>query len=449
MYTWSDRGTNANTNGVRWGMHVKYGSNTDVPVYMVRIEPGTLQINNSGGQIGMWDYDESGKYDDNTYNCTYILSYVGQTAQSLNLTDSDGDGLPDRMETHGWMDTQGNVYYSKPNDRDSDGDGLSDGEEAGTWIQLYQMKYFQGNSNPNKIDSDDDGLDDPNELEIGTKPFNIDTDHDRLTDYVEVYGWNDSVITENGYVSMTGIFVPTGIPTITLNHVYFGTDPTVNDTDQDGYDDYVETNGDAIYLGFTNDSGIYQYKKYYTFDPLYQEKTHYSWYDAFLAGYYSGFDENSTFKNYPWYVAGTQAHDNFIQKICLGINFIPLFIDDQTTVSVISDVGPEEQAALQAAYDEASFSVLRDPEIAIALETDDQTLLCQSVKQSLSTETGDDNLYTRLTTTGEFSDTSLGTMIEQGIDVPRLDRTLNAYGIYNDFPGIGKFIDTQEVIMGF
>jgi len=152
MYAWSSRGTNANTNGVRWGMHVKYGSN-DSPVYMLRVEPGTLQLNHTGGRIGVWDYDETGLYGDNTYDCTYTLSYVGMTPPPKDMTDSDGDGLPDRMETHGWMDTQGNVYFTKLNDRDSDGDGLSDGEEAGTWVQLYQMKYFQATSNPNKIDS--------------------------------------------------------------------------------------------------------------------------------------------------------------------------------------------------------------------------------------------------------------------------------------------------------
>ncbi len=165
MYAWSNRGNNYKYANVqdkdRMGMHVKYGSN-DSPVYAIRIVPGTLQFTSNGGPIGMWDYDDV--YPDNTYNCTYILSYVNQTARSLNMNDSDGDGLPDDLETHGWMDIQSHIHVTDPYTSDSDGDGLSDGQEAGAWTVMNGLKYFQIVSDPNNADSDNDGLSDYDEV---------------------------------------------------------------------------------------------------------------------------------------------------------------------------------------------------------------------------------------------------------------------------------------------
>lgn len=49
----------------------------------------------------------------------------------MDETDTDGDGLPDIVETLGMKTLNGQVIKTDPNNRDTDGDGLSDGEEMG------------------------------------------------------------------------------------------------------------------------------------------------------------------------------------------------------------------------------------------------------------------------------------------------------------------------------
>jgi Putative metal-binding motif/Bacterial TSP3 repeat/Thrombospondin type 3 repeat len=110
----------------------------------------------------------------------------------VNLSDSDGDGLPDADET--------STYGTNPNNPDSDGDGLTDGEE----VTLYS-------TDPNLCDSDGDGLGDAEEvLTYGSDPNLPDSDGDGLTDGEEV---NST-----------------------------GTDPTLADSDADGLQDSEEVN---------------------------------------------------------------------------------------------------------------------------------------------------------------------------------------------------------------
>ena len=45
--------------------------------------------------------------------------------------DSDGDGLPNCIETNGMINNIGELVYTDPYNPDSDGDNLSDGEEMG------------------------------------------------------------------------------------------------------------------------------------------------------------------------------------------------------------------------------------------------------------------------------------------------------------------------------
>src|SRR5205823_1183203 len=81
--------------------------------------------------------------------------------------DTDGDGLPDTLET---------LVGTDPTNPDSDGDGLPDGAEV-----------VQFRSSPLDRDSDDDGIADGEEVVPGvdgyvTDPANADTDGDGLQD---------------------------------------------------------------------------------------------------------------------------------------------------------------------------------------------------------------------------------------------------------------------------
>ncbi|MBC7763050.1 MAG: hypothetical protein H7201_14905 [Candidatus Saccharibacteria bacterium] len=45
--------------------------------------------------------------------------------------DTDGDGIPDDVETEGWQTRVDGVAVTDPDNADTDGDGLPDGVEAG------------------------------------------------------------------------------------------------------------------------------------------------------------------------------------------------------------------------------------------------------------------------------------------------------------------------------
>lgn len=69
--------------------------------------------------------------------------YVGSSL------DTDGDGLPDIVETTGMRTQFGEFVRTDPNDNDTDGDGISDGEEMGTFVYKDNGKSeFKINSNP-------------------------------------------------------------------------------------------------------------------------------------------------------------------------------------------------------------------------------------------------------------------------------------------------------------
>jgi pseudolysin len=84
--------------------------------------------------------------------------------------DSDGDGLPDRVE----IDNGLNPDDATDAAADFDGDGLSNAEE------------IAAGSDKNDADSDDDGLGDADEVARGTSPVDSDSDADGLPDAYEV-----------------------------------------------------------------------------------------------------------------------------------------------------------------------------------------------------------------------------------------------------------------------
>ncbi len=105
------------------------------------------------------------------------LTNAGLTTVRIAQTDSDGDGLPDDVETANGLN---------PNSVDSDGDGLLDGEEDQDADGLTNFEEFVIGTAINDDDFDNDGLLDGAEFGESTDPFNPDTDGDNFNDGEEV-----------------------------------------------------------------------------------------------------------------------------------------------------------------------------------------------------------------------------------------------------------------------
>lgn len=105
--------------------------------------------------------------------------------------DTDGDGLPDSVETGGMRDGLGNMHYSDPNSVDTDGDGLTDKQEVRTLMSCASGEYYLIKSSPSIADTDNDGLMDSEEEEYGTKPYSSDSDNDKLNDGWEIFAGYD------------------------------------------------------------------------------------------------------------------------------------------------------------------------------------------------------------------------------------------------------------------
>ena len=130
-------------------------------------------------------------------------AYIGSTE------DTDGDGLPDLVETTGMRDQYGEIYTTDPNNADTDGDGISDGEEMGLYHPLAQHPYFQRVSRPDlyTVKSDEAYLLMPEDV-----MYAVDTDDHKVK--LEVY------VSDSGYRMVPDILTPPEPDGIPKEYIY-------------------------------------------------------------------------------------------------------------------------------------------------------------------------------------------------------------------------------------
>ena len=181
------------------------------------------------------------------------LEEVGATNTNPLLNDTDSDGLDDGVEVNGTgplagfgvtdplnPDTDADgvrdgaemVHGSNPLESDTDNDGLTDGYEV-----------FEFGTDPTLADSDGDLLSDGDENERGTNPRERDTDRDGLDDGEEVLGME---VTFEGGATATYFSNPLARDSDldAFNDFQevrqYLTDPSNQDTDEDGLTDVEE-----------------------------------------------------------------------------------------------------------------------------------------------------------------------------------------------------------------
>ena len=187
-----------------------YGA-SDIDVYKGQLEfldgslsYGDYELVNTEAE---YPYEEKIKWDDHAYYYFAKAKNDESTSRSSNIyridtttVDSDDDGLTDQLELE---------LGSDPVIADTNNNGIPDGYEYHT----LESDPADMESNVASQDFDEDGLTNLEEYELGTDPWNADTDGDLLSDGDEVN--------------------------------IHGTDPLNHDTDGDGLLD-----GSEIKLGF-------------------------------------------------------------------------------------------------------------------------------------------------------------------------------------------------------
>lgn len=130
-----------------------------------------------------------------------------------DMTDTDGDGLPDVYEKY--------AYDTDPNNPDTDGDRLPDGYEVITLHTNPSLTDTDNNGITDDMeDFDSDNLTNYEEFVLGTDPFSADTDEDGLSDGDEVNIYNTDPLNPDS----------DGDGVLDGDEVDFGLDPT-NPTD--------------------------------------------------------------------------------------------------------------------------------------------------------------------------------------------------------------------------
>jgi hypothetical protein len=116
-----------------------------------------------------------------------VVALSGLLLWRASTTDTDGDGLTDRVESAGWSTQRGEVFRTDPTRADTDGDGLTDLDEAGAeTTDDAGVVTYSGYSDPLRVDTDSDALSDGAEADAGLNPRDADVDGDTLSDGYEV-----------------------------------------------------------------------------------------------------------------------------------------------------------------------------------------------------------------------------------------------------------------------
>jgi hypothetical protein len=157
---------------------------------------------NPSTSITSWGQTYTSSTTNNTIRA-YTLSY--------NVSDSDGDGLPDAWETEkfgnlsesgtGDTDSDGSTNAQEfaigtnPANDDSDGDTLKDGVETGTGIFVSSSNT---GTNPLDTDSDNDGALDGAEVTAGTNPNKYN--YSQITAVGSFQGWSPAPASDGSNV---------------------------------------------------------------------------------------------------------------------------------------------------------------------------------------------------------------------------------------------------------
>lgn len=164
------------------------GCNTDIPQYLIsnakrdNVKIYTLGI---GQYVKSVPLIEMSDYTDGKYCKINNILDIEDAMESLNcdissMKDSDCDGIPDVMEIEGIRNQYGITINTNPYNPDTDGDGLLDGEEMDISIQNKKTVVDVWG---NIFDNIPDGAIYYN---MKSNPTIIDTDNDGYTDYEEI-----------------------------------------------------------------------------------------------------------------------------------------------------------------------------------------------------------------------------------------------------------------------
>ena len=179
-------------------------------------------------------------------NSTSTVTDVNNDGLVDNFTDLDSDGLDDNAGVNVLPDTDTNADGAPDRlELDSDGDGIPDAVESGPGAQLLDTDN-DGISNYRDLDSDNDGIPDAIETTFGV---GVDSDDDGIQDHLDLDSDNDGLTDtlEAGGTDVNGDGVIDGFNDANNNGIDDITELNallIPDTDDDGDEDFRDTDSD-------------------------------------------------------------------------------------------------------------------------------------------------------------------------------------------------------------